>query len=127
MLIALLTMLLMGQGSGTSTLLEDLGYMEKAIQQTVQDEAIRSEALDLVRKIRDRSEQYNQQRAETITLFLESENPLAKPADEVMEQLEAFERETRTGQVEMIRLFLKLRSLLTREQWQAVIPPGKSG
>ena len=126
MLIALFAMLLLGQGSGVSALIEELGCMEKAIQQTVQDEAVRAEALELVREIRDRVEVYNRQRAETITAFLESENPLAKPSDPVKEQLDEFERATRKGQVEIIRIFLELRSLLTREQWEAVTPPMES-
>jgi hypothetical protein len=103
MLIALLTYLLLGQGSATSVLLEDLAYMEKSIRRSVDDEAVQAEALALVREIRDQSTRYNRQREKAIKAFLESENPLQKPAGEVARQLEDFEESTRTAQMEVIR------------------------
>jgi hypothetical protein len=123
MLIALLTLLFLGQGSGTTLFLDDLTHMEKSIRRTVQDETVRAEALGLVREIRDHYADYNRQRAETITLFLETEKPLARPAGDVSRQLDEFEKTTRRAQLELVRVFLELRSLLSREQWEAVAPP----
>ena len=123
MLIALLAFLLMGQGSGTSILLDDLAYMEKSIQRSVEDEAVQAEALALVGEIRDRAARFNRQREEAISAFLESENPLAKPVGEVARQLDEFEESTRLAQVEIIGTFLELRSILSREQWETIAPP----
>ena len=120
MLIALFTIMFLAQGPGTSVLMEDLVQLEQAIEVEVKDEETRLQALAMVEDIRQRVERYNEQRRETIEAVLASDSKPYEPSVELQQQIDAFDRETKLQQQEIIGIFLELRSILGPEQWEAI-------
>lgn len=121
MLIALLTILLFG-GGNTAGLLYDLNDLQKQVKTVVTEDPGRSEALDVVKAMKQRTKEHAKlikSTAKELDTALEEhvvpDTELDAIYDGYMPSVKAYHRD-------LIDLRFELKEYISREEWAAIFP-----
>lgn len=126
MLIALTAFLILHFGFGSSSMLLPFDQIEKAVKQSVTDEAHKKEALKIVDQMKAVEKTHVEKYKKSMASLDRALGQRNAPAGAIEKAAAPLLAESKATRAELLWLRFELRSVLSASEWAAVFPPPTS-